>query len=458
MLKPLVVALVPLLCACGGRVAADAEASSGTTSSDSEAPTASEGSTESDASSSGPPPATTTGGTTPLGSTTGDNSSSGDGWPDDAWPEEPRPTCGDGVVDPGEECDDGNINDGDGCRHDCVPSAAVVWDAIVPGPESFTCAYAVAATDAARIVVGGGTSGGDVDAWFALLDDAGALVWQRRWDGEDGEGDVVSAVGDDGETALYAWTSEGQDSTTIPHLSRWDAAGALQWDAEVSCTEDAPTFARALAVRPDGSLSVSSAGPSTGCLQHIDVDGTSLWPEPPQFDDVSSQSSMSLDTDTLGGTRVVSHRGGGVWLRRYDASGALDWSLPFDPPVASAAAALLPNDHTIVAMSDIFGDALVLRTWSPSGQGAEVFVPGFTNELDVTAAATNVSGDTFVVGQFEQRAWVLRIDAAGTLLWSRRGLEGSEAYDVAIAPNGDIIVSGCLEEATTAAWVRRLTP
>ena len=30
------------------------------------------------------------------------------------------PSCGDGVLDPGEECDDGNNDDGDGCAADCT--------------------------------------------------------------------------------------------------------------------------------------------------------------------------------------------------------------------------------------------------------------------------------------------------------------------------------------------------
>jgi cysteine-rich repeat protein len=29
-------------------------------------------------------------------------------------------SCGDGVVDPGEECDDGNANNHDGCRNTCL--------------------------------------------------------------------------------------------------------------------------------------------------------------------------------------------------------------------------------------------------------------------------------------------------------------------------------------------------
>ncbi|MFH1107596.1 MAG: M4 family metallopeptidase, partial [Planctomycetota bacterium] len=43
------------------------------------------------------------------------------------------PTCGDEVVDPGEECDDGNLANGDGCSSSCqleiVPPGNIVWDA-----------------------------------------------------------------------------------------------------------------------------------------------------------------------------------------------------------------------------------------------------------------------------------------------------------------------------------------
>ena len=32
-------------------------------------------------------------------------------------------SCGDRVVDPGDECDDGNLRDGDGCDHNCTATA-----------------------------------------------------------------------------------------------------------------------------------------------------------------------------------------------------------------------------------------------------------------------------------------------------------------------------------------------
>jgi cysteine-rich repeat protein len=55
-------------------------------------------------------------------------------------PEEPKPCCGDGHLDPGEECDDGNLVDGDGCSSTCTleppPPAPCCGDGHVdPGEE-----------------------------------------------------------------------------------------------------------------------------------------------------------------------------------------------------------------------------------------------------------------------------------------------------------------------------------
>jgi len=51
----------------------------------------------------------------------------------------PTPTCGDGVVDPGEQCDDGNTVDGDGCSKSCtfeVLTTGVCGNGVVePGEE-----------------------------------------------------------------------------------------------------------------------------------------------------------------------------------------------------------------------------------------------------------------------------------------------------------------------------------
>src|SRR5688572_29545977 len=44
---------------------------------------------------------------------------------------EPARTCGDGVVDEGEQCDDGDDDDTNACSNACVPHCGVVWQAAI---------------------------------------------------------------------------------------------------------------------------------------------------------------------------------------------------------------------------------------------------------------------------------------------------------------------------------------
>ncbi len=58
----------------------------------------------------------------------------------------PCPSCGDAILDEGEECDDGNVEDGDGCAADCTleidPCDGIVCDT----PPSATCTLDVLTT------------------------------------------------------------------------------------------------------------------------------------------------------------------------------------------------------------------------------------------------------------------------------------------------------------------------
>ena len=45
------------------------------------------------------------------------------------------PTCGDGIVQGGEECDDGNDDDADSCRNRCVTFRSVCGDLVIEGDE-----------------------------------------------------------------------------------------------------------------------------------------------------------------------------------------------------------------------------------------------------------------------------------------------------------------------------------
>ena len=59
--------------------------------------------------------------TLPTGDPTTDTSTSTDPTEDPSTdPSGPKPMCGDGAIDPGEDCDDGNHSDNDGCVRECM--------------------------------------------------------------------------------------------------------------------------------------------------------------------------------------------------------------------------------------------------------------------------------------------------------------------------------------------------
>ena len=47
----------------------------------------------------------------------------------------PQSTCGDGIVDGGEQCDDGNTQDGDGCSSSCALEQNCGDGVVNPGEE-----------------------------------------------------------------------------------------------------------------------------------------------------------------------------------------------------------------------------------------------------------------------------------------------------------------------------------
>ena len=89
----------------------------------------------------------TTPSTTAMADDSSGSDASAEGSTDDGSSTGDAPTsCGDGIVDDGEECDDGNRVDSDGCNVDCVPSGSVRWELLYDAPAGQQdCAYDVAA-------------------------------------------------------------------------------------------------------------------------------------------------------------------------------------------------------------------------------------------------------------------------------------------------------------------------
>src|SRR5690606_31392192 len=107
-------------------------------------------------------------------------------------PDDTQPTCGDGVVDPGEDCDDGNDVDADGCNVDCRSSGAELFtirvepQPLAPGARTRAAAFGAATVLDDLVVVGyhefalADVAQKQRDGWIARYDGEGKQRWEAH--------------------------------------------------------------------------------------------------------------------------------------------------------------------------------------------------------------------------------------------------------------------------------------
>ncbi|MGH1343742.1 MAG: hypothetical protein ACRBN8_19455 [Nannocystales bacterium] len=396
-----------------------------------------------------------------------DSSSEGGATTEAPWPRpDPGPFCGDGTVDPDEECDDGDEPKKDGpCNDDCVVSAAILWDTVVPPKGEGACGETVAVSDAGAIVVGGTSRMGDehVNAWLGALDEQGELQWSQSWDGGGGERDEVLDVDTDAQGNVYAFTTQ-QITFQRGWLSKRNPSGVEAWNVQLLTEAGENSTARSLAVDADGTATVLGMhwGDYEGHrMQRFDTDGVPVWAV--DIHNGLSIAASSIDLDPLGGIRVAlmleTKKGARATILRFDEMGAPSWSAQSGPPPGGdPQGATSAEGISSLVLRDQFDSQLVVRSWDSNGANPDAFAPGFERNITLSDAAYGPEGDLYVVGHEHDAAWTLRIDPSGALAWSRRNSEARYANAVAVAPGGDVVVAGCTESTDGAIWVRRYSP
>ena len=391
----------------------------------------------------------------------------------------PIPECGDGVVDEYEECDDGNIDDTDACSNDCIPTAALVWELIIPPEVQATCVNDVAVSPSGAIALGGSTHLGagseGFNAWIAVLSAEGELQWDDQWDGGDAERDEVMGVGFDAAGDLYLAVTEDNGPTNA-WLYRRDPDGVEQWGVSLERPGEAANVVHDMVVAPDGSAVVLAATyddpAGSQRLQAFDAAGVPLWPSSVVAPGFSDPDRSSLGRDAAGGLYVVDARGlpGGRvrqgHLDHYSPDGILQWTALSEPPLdfegdRPALGITRADGTTTMALFDVFApEALVLRSWDALGAGPATVDPGLDIDLRLNDGVADPSGGSYLAGRETFGGTVVALDSEGALQWVRRHTAsgGVRINTVAVAPNGDVIVAGCTASVKGSAWVRRYLP
>ncbi len=217
---------------------------------------------------------------------------------------------------------------------------------------------------------------------------------------------------------------------------------------------------------------------SSGLVLRLDREGNAKWVRILGGGDYDGFNDVKIapngDIIVAGYTKSFGAGDEDVWVLRLDANGNVKWQKTYggsDWDEANAVA-LAPNGDIIVAgYTDSFGagGAWVLRL-DANGNVKWQKTYGGSDYDEATTIAIAPNGDIIVAGYTDSFSaddfdfWVLRLDENGNVKWQKTygGSDSDEAYTIAVADNGDIIVAGWTKsfgvnaEKWAYSWVLRL--
>lgn len=176
------------------------------------------------------------------------------------------------------------------------------------------------------------------------------------------------------------------------------------------------------------------------------------------FGDVLGGGVVAADGSSYVAGCTTNGRARQRWLAKFDAAGLLQWQTQIDglpgEDDATWAIALGAGDTVAIAGSSTVGDqdGVPFVASLDAGDGQLRWQYRYTADARVrslTQVAVDPSGDVVAAGSwFEQLPFedqfLVKLSAQGALLWTHRFDSGGvdKVSDLAVAPNGDVIVGG----------------
>lgn len=427
----------------------------------------------------------TTPSTTAMADDSSGSDASAEGSTDDGSSTGDAPTsCGDGIVDDGEECDDGNRVDSDGCNVDCVPSGSVRWELLYDAPAGQQdCAYDVAANAGGHLAVAGEAQSADMDSYDILalsIDADGTLAWDAVYDSastmESGGGSTDRAYGvaieDDDEIIVSG--HEYIDIETV-WVRKYDADGGEVWTRTGADTHAGRGYGVTLG--PDGGVFVTGTHGLYAFVTKYNSNGVEFWTQERKGTDGcngcdSFWRARPLDDGgaIVGGT--FDNDDGDAALVRMDADGNDVWSDELDSGDDNDGfgAMAAQGEDTLAILG--WGGALApeLRSYDVDGNINWMLadpLPGVGYLTDLVATADG--GFALLADGYEAEigyvATIRRFDADGGMLWEQR-LEAPDLMTyqavrgLAVDGDGNLAVAGCRapDGIDSDAWVVSLAP
>ena len=381
--------------------------------------------------------------------------------------------------------------------------------------------YAVAVDDSGNVFVtglffgtvnfGGGdlVSAGDYDIFLAKYSAAGIHQWSQRFGSTSTDRGYAVAVDGSGDvfvTGVFTGTVNFGGGGLVSagsydiFLAKYNSAGAHQWSQRFGSTID--DYGQAVAVDESGNVFVTgyftgtvnfggaglvSAGGTDIFLAKYNAAGAHQWSQ--RFGSTSYDAGYSVAVDGSGNVVVtgyfqgtVNFGGGGlvsagsldIFLAKYNAAGAHQWSQRFGDTSADYGYSVATDGSGNVFMTGAFpgtgnfgGGGLV------SAGGTDIFLAKYdaagahqwSQRFGSTgfdwgyAVAVDGSGDAFVTGRFTGTVdfggggrvsagtddiFLAKYNAAGAHQWSQRfgSTSGDYGQAVAVDESGNVVVTG----------------
>lgn len=323
-------------------------------------------------------------------------------------------------------------------------AGTIVWEKSLGGSHNDYASSIATTTDGGYVVAGTSYStDGDItnpkggqDYWIVKLDAEGTLVWEKSLGGSLNGSPYAITSTTDGGCVVAGWTNSIDGDITDPKgiadywIVKLDAAGTLVW--EKSLGGSGTDYAESIQQTTDGGYIVagktnSNDGDITNrkggydyWIVKLDAEGDMVWEKSLGGSGWDEAKSIQQTTDegyiVTGWTDsndgdITSPRGGrDYWIVKLDASGSLVW-------------------EKSLGGSD-WDEAKSIQQTTDGGY----LVAGGTDSSDGDITSQKGSGDF----------WIVKLDAAGTLVWEKSlGGSGSDgAHSIVPTTDGGHVVAG----------------
>jgi len=291
--------------------------------------------------------------------------------------------------------------------------------------------------------------------------------WTKTYGGSGDDGATAVALAPNGDIIVAGYTTSFGAGGNDIWVLRLDENGNIKWQKTYGGSDDDGVNAVALAPNGDIILAGETWSFGAGTPDHsnawvlrLDGEGNVKWQKTygGSGDDGVNAVALAPNGDIIVAGYTTSFGAGGndFWVLRLDANGNVKWQKTYGGGGDDGATsiAIAPNGDIIVAgYTTSFGaggnDIWVLRLdengnikWQKTYGGSTL------DEAYAVALAPNgdviVAGHTYSFGAGYEGVWVLRLDENGNIKWQKtyEGDNNDGANALAIAPNGDIIVAG----------------